>query len=287
MVAIFKRELRAYFASPTGYIFMGFFLLISGVLVALNNFMSASPNYQGMLGSITFVFFIVVPVLTMRLFSEEMRQRTDVLLLTHPVSVTGVVLGKYLAALTLFLITLAVTVLYPVLMSFFGSLEVGEIVTGYVGFFLLGACFIAVGLFISSLTDNQVVAAVVTFGALLLIWILDAILQGLPKDVVAGVIFAALLVIGAAALVYFTTRSLFVTLGVVVAGAAAVLLLYFLKKEVYDGFVVRFFEWLSLLKRYESFNLGIIKLSPIAYYLSFAGTFVFLTVRMIEKKRWA
>ena len=119
MLAVFRRELRAYFTSPIGFTFVGFFLLIAGVFFAISNLLSGNPNYTGVLSSLTFVFLFLVPILTMRLLSEETRQKTDQLLITSPLSITGIVLGKYLAAVGVFLITLIITVLYPVIMSFF------------------------------------------------------------------------------------------------------------------------------------------------------------------------
>jgi len=287
MLAVFKREIKAYFASPTGYIFMGFFLLLSGFFFAFSNLLSASPSYMSVLGSITFIFLIVVPILTMRLMSEESRQKTDQLLLTSPLSVAGIVLGKYFAAVGMFLITLLITCLYPIILSFFGTIAVWEIVGGYIGFFLLGSAFIAIGLFISSLTDNQVIAAVVTFSALLFIWILDWILQGLPTDRVSGIVFACILVAGAVALVYFTTRNIFVSVVTAVVGLGIVAAIYFTNQYFFDGFIVRTLEWLSLLKRYDNFTRGILTLSPIVYYISFSAVFLFLTVRVIEKRRWS
>jgi len=287
MLAVFKRELKAYFASPTGYIFMGFFLLISGIFFALSNLLTGSPNYLSVLSSITFVFLIVVPILTMRLMSEESRQKTDQLLLTSPLSVTGIVLGKYFAAVMVFLLTLLITCLYPIILSFFGTIAVWEIVGGYIGFFLLGAAFISIGLFISSLTDNQVIAAVVTFGALLFIWILDWIIGGIPTDRVSGIVFACALVVGVAALVYFTTRNIFVSAVIAVVGFGIVAGIYFANKYFFDGFIVRTLEWFSLLSRYETFMMGILSLSPIVYYITFSAVFLFLTVRVIEKRRWS
>ena len=132
-----------------------------------------------MLSSLTFIFLFLVPILTMRLISEETRQKTDQLLITSPLSITGIVMGKYLAAVGVFVITLLITVLFPVIMSFFALLGLGwwEILGGYIGFLLLGCSFISVGLFFSSLTDNQLIAAMITFAALLLIWILDFVAQ--------------------------------------------------------------------------------------------------------------
>jgi ABC-2 type transport system permease protein len=287
MIAIFKRELRNYFQSPTGYIFMGFFLLLAGLFFALTNLMGGSPQYIGVLSNLTFTFLIAVPVLTMRLISEERRHRTDILLITNPVSITGIVLGKYLAAITLFLITLAVTWLYPVIMAFFGDIAGWEIVGGYIGFLLLGCSFIAVGIFVSAMTENQVISAVVTFAALLLLWLIDWVVTALPKSATAGVIFSGIIAAGVLLLVYFSTRNWYVTAALAVIGGGLIALLAGLDFNRFDGFVVRFFEWLSLLKRFEEFTYGVMSLSSVVYFVSFASVFVFITIRVIDKKRWA
>jgi ABC-2 type transport system permease protein len=288
MLAVFKKELKAYFSSATGFIFMGFFLLVCGIFFAMLNLFSASPNYNSVLGNIVFIFLLVVPTLTMRLLSDEARQKTDQLLLTSPLSLSDLVLGKFLAAVSVFVITLLVTCLYPIILSFFGNLAVWEIIGGYIGFFLLGASFISIGLFVSSLTDNQVIAWVVTFAALLTLWIIDMVIQGLPTDTVSGIIFAFILVVGVAALIYFSTRNLFVTIGTGAIGTVIIGLVYFIiGKTFFDGFIVRFFEWFSLLKRYQDFQMGVLSLSPIIYYITFSLAFVFMTVRVLEKRRWS
>jgi len=288
MLAVYKRELRAYFTSSTGFIFMGFFLLISGFFYAMTNIFGASPNYTVVLGNITFIFLIVVPILTMRLMPDDKRLRTDQLLYTSPLSISGIVLGKYFAAVTVFVLTLLVTCLYPIIMSFFGNIAVWEIVGAYIGFLLLGSCFIAIGLFVSSLTDNQVIAAVITFSALLFVWIIDWVAQGLPTDRASGIIFAAILALAAGAFVYYNTRNIYVGIAITLVGAAIIVAAYFLAdKYFFDGFIVRVFEWFSLLKRYEEFQMGVLSLSPIVYYITFAAAFNFLTIRVIEKRRWS
>lgn len=287
MLAIIKREFKAYFSSPTGFVFMGFFLLLTGFFFVMANVLQASPDYNAVLGSITFIFLIVVPVLTMRLISEETKQKTDQLLLTSPLSLTKMVLGKYFAAVGVFLLTLLVTALYPILLSFFGSVAAWEILGGYIGFFLLGSSFIAVGLFVSSLTDNQVVAAIVTFVSLLLMWLIDWIQQGIPADINSGIVFAGLLALSAGVFVYFTTRTIFVSIGVFVIGAGIITGLYFFNPDVFSGFIIRVLDWFSLLKRYNDFAMGILSVSPIVYYITFCTVFVFLTIRVIEKRRWS
>jgi ABC-2 type transport system permease protein len=288
MLAVFRRELRAYFASPIGFTFVGFFILIAGVFFAISNLLSANPNYTNVLSSITFIFLFIVPILTMRLISEETRQKTDQLLITSPLTVTGIVLGKYLAAVGVFVITLLITVLYPIIMSFFalGGLGWWEILGGYIGFLLLGSCFIAVGLFISSCTENQLIAAAGTFASLLLIWILDFISQYVPADAFSGLVFLAFLGVGLVILVFLSTRSSLATVATIVAAAAFIVLMFVFKRSFYEGLIARILAWFSLLKRYNDFSMGVLGLAPIVYYLSFSGVFVFLTVRMLEKRRW-
>ncbi|MBE3131151.1 MAG: ABC transporter permease [Acidobacteria bacterium] len=289
MLAVFRRELKAYFSSPIGFIFMGFFILISGVFFALTFLLNPSPaRYISLLSSLTLIFLFLVPILTMRLLTEDARQKTDQLLITSPLTVTGIVMGKYLAAVGVFFLTLLVTVAYPVIMSFFalGGLAWAEIVGGYIGFFLLGSSFIAVGLFFSSLTDNLLVAAMETFAALLLIWILDAISASVPSSAQSGLVFLAIMAAFLMLLVFFSTRSAIATAATGVAAAAAIVLLYLFARGLFEGLIAKVLAWFSLLKRYNDFTLGILNLGPIVYYISFCGAFVFLTVRMIDKRRW-
>ncbi len=286
MFAIFRKEFKGFFTSPIGFIFVGFFLLLAGFIFALSNLMSANPDYSQMLSFISSTFILLVPMLTMRLFSEEMKQRTDILLITSPVRLSAIVLGKYFAALALFLLTTLITCLYPIIMRFFGPIAVWEIVGGYIGFVLMGSAFISIGLFISAMTENQFIAAVVTLASLLFVMTLDWIQQGLPKDVTAGIVFSAILVAAAIVFVYLTTRNIYVSAGAGIVGAGIILLVYLLDQMRFDGFITRFFEWLSLMKRFERFNLGVLELSPIIYFVSFSAAFVFLTIRLIEKRRW-
>ncbi len=286
MLAVFTRELKSYFTNITGFIFMGFFLLLSGVFFTLINLGQSNPQFTATLGNIVFIFLFVVPILTMRLLSEESRQKTDTLLLTNPLGITGIVMGKYLAALAVFLITVVITIIYPVILSTLGVITVSEIAGGYVGVILLGASFIAVGLFISSLTDNQVIAAVVTFGVLLFMWFLDPVQQIVPPEKAAGIIFLSLVVVGIGVFIFLTVRNIYVSIAELVVGAGIVVLLYFVKPDFYDGLIIRFLQWFSIVSRYSEFNMGLLGISPIVYYISFSAIFIFLTVRVIEKRRW-
>ncbi len=286
MLAIYKRELKTYFQTPIGYIFLSLFLLISGLLFTLGNIFNLSPNYAPFLSSILFIFLLAIPILTMRLMTDEQRFRTDQLLLTSPVSITSIVMGKYLAAVTMFLITIAVTVIYPIVMSFYGDIDGWESVGSYVGFILLGCAFISIGLFVSATTENQVIAAIVTFVALLISWIMDFIQQGVPADPVTSLIFLCAIVVGIGVWIYLATRNLIIPGVIVALGLGGALLAFFLSRSFYFGFISRVLEWLSLVKRYDSFPRGLLSFDAVVYYISISALFVFLTVRLIEKKRW-
>jgi ABC-2 type transport system permease protein len=286
MMAILKRELKSYFLTPIGYIYMGFFLLVAGVFFTFGNLITRSSQYTGFLGGILFIYLFAVPLLTMRLFSEEKRQRTDQLLLTSPISIPEIVLGKFLAAFTVYLITLAITVMYALVVGIYGDLSFWETLGAYIGFIFLGASYIAVGVFVSAGTENQLTSALVSFFSLLMIWLIDPISNSLPVDLTAGIIFAALLVVALCGYIYLNTKNLYITVAVFLLGAIIIAASYFIDKVVFIGFMRKFFSWFSLNKRYENFSMGLLKVDSLVYYLSFTGLFLFLTVRLIEKQRW-
>jgi len=288
MLAVLRRELNAYFSSAVGFIFVGFFILFAGVFFAGKNLLPANPNYTTVLASTTFVFLIIVPILTMRLIPEEIRERTDQLLITSPLGIVDIVMGKYLAAVAIFLLALLITTLHPIMMSFFviGGLAWGEILGCYIGFFMLGSSFIAVGLFFSTFTENQFVAAAVTFAALLPMYLYDWFSTSIPNDALSGLIFLGIAGIGLAALVYYTTRSPIATVAIAAVAASALALLAVFDPGFFAGLLVRVLDWFSLLGRMNDFSMGILDVGAIVYYLLFSGTFFSLTVRMIERKRW-
>jgi ABC-2 type transport system permease protein len=266
---------------------MSLFLLIAGILFILSNVMDQNPRFSGYLSSIIFIFLLAVPVLTMRLMSDEMKTKTDQLLITSPIKVTEIVLGKYFAACLVFLITLAVTALYAMVLSFHGEIDGWETLGSYIGFLLLGGSFISIGLFVSATTENQVVAAIVTFCALLVSWIMDFIQQIVPSEPLAGFVFVAAAVAGICLWIYFATKNLLISIVLGVAGVGAALIVFLLRQTAYIGFIGKTLEWLSLIKRYDPFPRGLLSFDSVVYYLTVSALFVFLTVRLIEKKRWS
>ena len=175
MLSIWKRELQGYFFTPVGYVFMGVFLMLSSVIFYLTIMQSRSSDLLSFIGTMSYLWMLLCPVLTMRLLAEEKSRRTDQLLLTSPVSLPGVVLGKYLSAVTVMLFTVLLTGLFVLIVAIYGRVYPGELLTGYLGFVLQGCAFIALDLFISGCTSNQVTAMVAAFGANFVVWMLDLI----------------------------------------------------------------------------------------------------------------
>jgi len=286
MFAIFKRELRAYFLTPIGYLYMGLFLLLTGIFFTFNNIFSQSSQFTNFLGSIIIIYLFTIPLLTMRLFSEEKRQNTDQLLLTSPVSITGIVCGKFLAAMAVYCGTLAFTALYTVVIALYGDPQTWETIGSYIGFIFLGASYISVGIFVSTVTENQLTAALVSFFSLFLIWLLDSVSQIVPSDTKSGIISAAVLLAAICIFVYLNTRNWVIVLGAALIGGLAIGGFYLFKQDVFFGFIRKFLGWFSINRRYNSFSMGLLKFDSLLYYASFSGLFLFLTVRLIEKRRW-
>ncbi len=167
MKAIFKREFNAYFTSPIGYVFVGVFMLLSGIFFGITMFVQGYGNIDMVLPMCIMILVLITPIITMRLLAEERANKTDQLLLTSPVKVSGIVSGKFFAALMVFLIACATTMPYVVISAVYGDIVWGEVIATYMGFILMGALLLAIGIFISSLTESQIVAAVISYGVML------------------------------------------------------------------------------------------------------------------------
>ena len=231
MLAMFKKEFKSYFYSPMAYVATGLFIVVTSFIFCY--FFVPQGDFTSMLDSIVYLQYLLVPMLTMRLLTEERKNGTESLLLTSPTRLSSIILGKYMAAMAVFLAMVALSWVYPIVLLGFGGVVTAQLVGGYVGFVLVGAAFIAFGMFASSLTENQFIAAVIT-----------------------------------------------------VVGLLAVQLAESLSSSI-EGPVGKAFDWFSLLSRYRTFIRGVFDIVPIVYFLSFIALFVFLTVRVIEKRRWS
>lgn len=233
MTAIFWKEVKSYFYSPIAYVLIGLFIVLTSIFFYFGNLMSGSGDVNSLLSNVVFFLVFIIPILTMKIMAEDRKNGTEVLLITSPSSLTSIVLGKFLASYFVFIVLAVITFVYPVIILALGGPITPAMVGGYLGFLLLGAAFIAFGVFASSLTESQVIAAIIGIVGLLVMFL-------------AGSISSAI-----------------------------------------GGVISKILSWFSLLTRYEDFSNGILSLGPVVYYLSFVAVFLFLTIRVIEKRRWS
>ena len=255
MFAIYRKEMRSYFINPIGYVYLGVFLVFSALLCCYTTLISSSYDTANYFMFLIISFIILITILTMRLFAEERKLRTEQLLLTAPVTITGMVLGKYFAALTVFVSGVLISCINLIPLYVIGNAEragtesslkhigpvTGEIVGSVIAVILLGAALIAVGTLISALTENQLSAAVITIGVIAVMVLLNVFNMLTDSD------------------------------GQPLIGVYAV-------RAVID--------WVSVLSRFSAFSNGIFDFAALLYYASLAFVFLFLTVRVYEKRRW-
>lgn len=234
MFAIYKRELRGFFTTPLGYVFLGIFLATSGAVFCYTTFFSMSSDVTPYFSTMLFCFIILLPLLTMKLFTEEKRQKTEQLLLTAPVSLFSIVFGKFFAAYTLFAGATIFSSFYFFFLSFYGNVQLALLFGNLLAVLLVGMAFIAIGTFVSAITESQLSAAVATI-AILLGFVLVTYLCDLFPDN------------------------------------------YWLRYVI---------ETLSLFYRFQNFTNGIFDFIALFYYLSVSALFLFLTVRVFDRRRF-
>lgn len=290
MKAIYKRELSRYFRSMQAYIFLALFVCITGVFFSIVNITYGYCDFAGYVLNnsyyMLFIYAIVIPILTMRMFAEEKKQKTDQLLLTSPVSVWEIVLGKYFACVTVFLIGVVLITIFPVIIAIHGKLPVANTISGYIGMVLFSSCMMALGTMISSLTEEPVISAIVCAVAGILVMFFSSLVSMLPNGTIGTLIFFGILVLAIAVLFYFDTKKLRISAIALVAGAAVTAGLYFWQKDWFAYGLTTSLNWLSLEKRYEEFLNGILNLSSICYMLSVCAICLFLTTWIIKRRRW-
>lgn len=286
MTAVYKKELKSYLTSMIGYLFIFFVLVITGIYFSAYQLTAAYPKFEYTLSALTFVFLIGVPILTMRVLAEERKQKTDQLLLTAPVSVGSIVWGKYLALVTVYAIPVAIMCTYPLLISNFGEVSMGEAYTGILGFFLLGCANLAIGVFLSSLTESQVIAAVLTFVFLFSFYMMNGISSFISQTSMSTCIAFGLLILAVAIIIYTMIKNVMISVLVGVIGEAALVILYILNSAFFAGGIQKVLEVFNLSGHFETFTNGIFDIKGIVYFLSVIVVCVFLTIQSIVKRRW-
>ena len=286
MLAIYKRELKSYLTSMVGYLFMFFVLLIAGIYFSAYQLSAAYPKFEYTLNAMTFVFLIAVPILTMRVLAEERKQKTDQLLLTSPVSVSGIVMGKYLALVTIYAIPVAILATYPLIMSKFGTVEFGSAYTALLGFFLLGSANIAIGVFFSAITESQVIAAVLTFVFLFAFYMMNGISSFFSQTAMSTAVTFGLLIIALSLMIYSMIKNVVISGAICVVGEITLVVIYLVKSSVFEGGIQQVLEVFNLSSHFENFTNSIFDVTGVLYFLSVIAICIFLTMQTILKRRW-
>ena len=288
MLAIYKRELRSCFQSMTGPVFVAFLIAFTGIYFMAYNMMSGYPYFSYTLSGSLIVFIVGIPLITMRSFSEERKNKTDQLLLTAPVSLPKVVLGKYLSVVTVIAIPNVIFCIFPLIIKSQGTayLTVDYISIGV--FFLLGCVYAAIGMFLSALTESQIIAFISTFGILLVLYLWDGILSLLPTSAVSGLVGVLILITVAAFYVWHMTGNLVLSGAIEIVGAAAGIVVYVVRSELYENLLSNLLGKLALASVFTGITSNsIVDVTGIALYVSFIAVFIFLTIQAIQKRRWS
>ena len=286
MTAIYKKELKGYLTSMIGYVFIFFILLLEGIYFTAYNIQGAYPVFGITLNAITFVFLILVPILTMKVIAEERKQKTDQMLLTAPVSVTQIVVGKYLALISVYMIPIIVICFYPLIMSKYGEVSFPMAYTAILGFAFLGFAQIAVGVFLSSITENPVIAAVLTFVVLFVCYMITGLETLIPDTSIASLGIYMILVAALVFMIYTMMQNVMISAVIGIIGEGALVVTYVVKSTIFESSIQKFLDIFDIAGHFDNFTNGILDIQGIVYFLSVIIIFIFLSVQSITKRRW-
>lgn len=286
MTAIFKREFKSCFTGMIGWVIAAVSLFFLGLYFTNRNLLYASSDFASVLYTMTMILLFLLPAISMRSFAEERKNKTDQLLLTSPVSIPAIVAGKFLAELAVFALPLAAAVVMPLLLRAFGTVSLVAAYSALLGYLLLGGACLAVGTWISALTENQILAYLATFGALLVAYLMNGIQTMFTTgNLLAFIVFMIVLLV-ASVLVGVICKRLAAGAAVFCAGAVVLFVLFQLRPA---WLLTAFNAVLSALALFEPFKDivgGMFSIPAIVYYLSVMGLFLFLTGQALARRRW-
>lgn len=286
MTAIFKREFRSYFTGMVGYAVAAVSLFFLGLYFTNRNLLYQSSDFAGVLYTTTLILLFLLPAVSMRSFAEERRARTDQLLLTSPVSIPAIVAGKFLAQLAVFCVPLTAAAVMPLILTAFGKVSLISAYAALLGYILLGGACLAVGTFISCLTENQIVAYLASFVVLLIAYLMNGIKTMFTSGNILAFVVFALVLLAASVAVGVVCKNILAGGAVLVVGAAALFALFILRPawllSAFDAVLTA----LALFAPYAEIIGGSFSLPVILYYLSVIGVFLFFTGQTLERRRW-
>ena len=289
MTTIFSKEMKAYFMTGYGTMFMTIYLFIFGLYFTfMNIFPTPNSVLSSTINNMVFIFILIFPMITMKSFAEEKKNKTDPLLFTSPLNLGSVVLGKYLAALVLFLLTVTVTVIHAFII---GSLtvhtDVHSILTSYIGFILLGSAFIAIGIFISVVSENQIIAGISSLGVSIILFTVSSVSEFIPRDSLSGMFFVVVGILALCGLLYWLLKNIWIVMITFILFIGGTIWLFLSQKSFFEGIIQKTIKLLSVTKYSNEYFIGVISLSSIVYYLSIIFLFLFFSYVILERRRWS
>ncbi len=286
MTAVLKHELRSYFRSMTAYVFGVGLLLAVGLGSMLYNIEYAVSNFEFALSYFSIIFAVIVPILTMRVIAEERKQRTDQLLYSLPITTTQVIVGKYLALLAVYMIPLCIVAVYPLIFSRFGDVYLLTSYGSMLAFFIMGAALIALGVFISSLTDNQGFAAGIGIAVILLNYFSVSLSEYVSSTAFGSIVAICVIILALGAVIKHLTKNENLAYGVCIVLIAAIAITCFMDSTKFEGLLPDIMTKLSLFDRFTGFVNGVFDMTSIVYYASVIVFFLFLSIQSLEKRRY-
>lgn len=288
MKAIYKREIHSYFNSMIGCVFAAFLTIIGGIYFMVYNLNSGYPFFSYSLAGVIFMLLVSVPVLSMKSFAEDRKNKTDQLLLTSPVSLTEIVLGKYLAMITVFAVPCVIYCLFPLIIKLQGTAHLLVDYSSILAFFLLGCVYIGIGMFLSSLTESPVIAAISTCAALFFFYLLDNLLAYMPTSAVNNLIILIFMITAAAGIVYHMTKNQVIAGSIELLGIITAIAVYFIKSSLLESLFTNLLEHLVLTDIFYNFSQNyIFDLGGLFTYITLIALLVFLTIQTFQKRRWS
>lgn len=288
MGAVYKKELRSYFTNMTGYIAIALILMMTGIFAKVLNFNQGYPDFEYALPTVSLILMLAVPIITMRSFAEEKHQRTDLLLYTLPLSSAQIVMGKYLAMMTVFAIPSAFMLFIPLILCMYGTVNLLSAYAAILAFFLLCGAMVAICMFMSTLTESQVIAAVLGIAALVLCYAASLLAQSVPTTAIASFIAFTVLILLLAFAVYYFVRDYWISFTFAVLAEGVMLIVYVSDSTKFSGLFQKFINNISIFDKLNSFiSNQLVDITTLIYYLSIIVVFCFLTGQTVEKKRWS
>ncbi len=288
MKAIFKKELRSFFLSMTGYALIAFLITFVGIYFMIYNIGYGYPYFAYTLSGVMLILLILVPVITMRSFAEEKKNRTDQLLFTSPIKIRDIVLGKYAAMVSVFFVPNVVFCLFPLIIKIMGNSSLLSDYVSLMEFFLMGCAFIAIGMFFSSVTESPMIAAVITFAVTLILYIWDTLIGYLPSSAFANLAVLIVIVICGALLLHHVNKNKYLSIGLAAVATVALTVVYIVDSSLFENRLNLILSKLDVAAAFNNaaFN-SLFDLPGTIVNLTIIGVFIFLTVQSIEKRRWS